>query len=179
MVAAAVILPEDVDPSGLRDGKKKSATSRLTAYERIRSEAIAIGVAEASPRDIDSQGIDACHMQLLRVAVAALEIQPDFALVDHYHILDLPIPQKAIPKGDDLSASIAAASIVAKIECDRVMEAADANYPEYGFSQNKGYGGPMGSKHREALERIGPSEIHRRSVKPVKEWLKRHGQQPS
>jgi ribonuclease HII len=176
MVAAAVILLEDVDPSGLRDGKKKSVRSRLTAYERIRSEAIAIGVAQVSPHEIDSRGINACHMQLLRDAVAALEIQPDFVLVDHYEIPDLPIPWKAIPKGDDLSASIAAASIVAKVECDRIMEVADADYPEYGFFQNKGYGGAKGSKHREALERIGPSEIHRRSVKPVRDWLERHGQ---
>lgn len=174
MVAAAVMLPEDVDPSGLRDSKKKSAKSLLTAYKRIRSKAIAIGVAEVSPHEIDTRGIDACHMQLLRDAVAALATQPDFVLVDFYEIPDLLMPQKAILNGDDLSASIAAASIIAKVECDRIMEAAEVTYPEYGFSQNKGYGGPKGSKHREALERIGPSEIHRRSVKPVRDWLKRH-----
>jgi ribonuclease HII len=176
MVAAAVILPEDIDPSGLRDSKKMSVKSLLTAYKRIRTEAIAIGVAEVPPREIDSRGIDACHLQLLRDAVAALETQPDFVLVDRYRIPDLPMQQESIPKGDDLSASIAAASIIAKVEYDRIMEAADANYPEYGFSQNKGYGGPEGSKHREALERIGPSEIHRRSVKPVRDWLRRHDQ---
>jgi ribonuclease HII len=176
MVAAAVILPKDIDPSGLRDGKKKSVNSRLTAYERIRSEAIAIGVAQVSPLEIDGRGIDACHMQLLRDAVAALGTQPDFVLIDHYEIPNLSMPQKAISKGDDLSASIAAASIIAKVECDRIMEAADAIYPEYGFIQNKGYGGPKGSKHRLALERIGPSEIHRRSVKPVRAWLKSHGE---
>ena len=113
-------------------------------------------------------------MQVLRDAVAALETEPDFVLVDHYEIPDLALPQWAIAKGDDLSASIAAASIIAKVECDRIMEAADATYPEYGFSQNKGYGGPEGSKHREALERMGPSEIHRRSVRPVRDWLRRH-----
>jgi ribonuclease HII len=179
MFAAAVILPGDIDPSGLGDSKKKSVNSLVTAYERIRSEAIAIGVAQVSARDIDVRGIDACHMQLLRDAVAALGTQPDFVLVDHYCIPDLPMAQKAITKGDDLSASIAAASIIAKVECDRVMESADAIYPEYDFAQNKGYGGSTGSKHREAMERIGPSEIHRRSVRPVKDWLKRHGQQPS
>lgn len=176
IVAAAVILPEDVDPSGLRDSKKKSPKSRLTAYERIRSEAVAIGVAEVSAQEIDSQGIDACHMRVLRDAVAALSIQPNFVLVDHYKIPDLQLPQKAMSRGDDLSASIAAASIVAKVECDRIMEAADGTYPEYGFYDNKGYPGPKGSQHREALERFGPSEIHRRSVKPVRDWLKRHGQ---
>ena len=115
-------------------------------------------------------------MQVLREAVAALATQPDFVLVDHHEIPDLPMPQKAIPTGDDVSASIAAAWIIAKVECDPIMEAADANYPEYGFSQNKGYSGPKGSQHREALERIGPSEIHRRSVKPVRDPLKKHGQ---
>ena len=179
MVAAAVILPEDYDPTGLRDGKKKSPRSRLKAYERIKSDAVAIGLARVSPQEIDRLGFHACHMQLLRDAVADLATRPDFVLVDRYDIPDLRIPQKAIHKGDDLSASVAAASIIAKVECDRIMEAADASYPEYGFAQNKGYGGSKGSKHREALERIGPSEIHRRSVKPVKDWLKRHGQHPS
>jgi ribonuclease HII len=174
MVAAAVILREDVDPTGLRDSKKKSPRSRLTAYERIKSEAIAIGVAQVSPQKIDSLGFYSCHMQLLRDAVAALATQPHFVLVDHHEIPDLPVPQKAIPRGDDLSASIAAASIVAKVECDRIMEEADSAYPEYDFARNNGYGGPKGSKHRAALERIGPSEIHRRSVKPVRDWLKRY-----
>jgi ribonuclease HII len=177
MVAVAVILPQDIDPSGLRDGKKKSPSSRLTTYERLRSEAIGIGIATVSPQEIDSRGIDACHIQLLHDAVAALTTQPDFVLVDGYLVPDLSIPRRAIPKGDDLSASIAAASIIAKVECDKIMEAADASYPEYGFAQNKGYGGAKDSMHREALERLGPSKIHRRSVKPVKEWLESHGQQ--
>lgn len=98
-------------------------------------------------------------------------------LIDGYLVPDLSIPRRAIPKGDDLSASIAAASIIAKVECDKIMEAADASYPEYGFAQNKGYGGAKDSMHREALERLGPSKIHRRSVKPVKEWLESHGRQ--
>jgi ribonuclease HII len=175
MVAAAVILSADVDPSGLRDSKKKGPKSLLTTYERIKSEAIAIGVVQVSPREIDRRGIDACHLQLLRDAVAALPTQPDFVLVDRYEIPDLPIPQRDILKGDDLSASIAAASIIAKVECDRIMEAAATLYPEYDFSRNKGYGGPKESMHRQALERIGPCEIHRRSVRPVRNWLKKKG----
>lgn len=177
MVAAAVILPEDIDPSGLRDGKKKSPSSRLATYKRLRREAIGIGVAKVSPQAIDNRGIDACHIQLLHDAVAALRTQPDFVLVDRYVIPDLSMPQRAIPKGDDLSASIAAASIIAKVECDKIMEAADASYPKYGFAQNKGYGGAKDSMHRKALELQGPSKIHRRSVKPVNKWLEKHGQE--
>lgn len=175
MVAAAVILPEDFDPTGLRDGKKKNFKSRLTAYERIRSGAVAIGLAQVSPQEIDDLGFHASHMRLLRDSVAALATQPDFVLVDAFDIPELPIPQKAIPRGDDLSASIAAASIIAKVECDRILDAADAAYPAYGFRDNKGYAGAKDSHHRKALERFGPSEIHRRSVKPVRDWLVRHG----
>jgi ribonuclease HII len=175
MVAAAVILPEDFDTTGLRDGKKKSPTSRLTAYERIMVGALAIGIAQVSPEEID-RGFYAAHMRLLGEAVAALPLAPGFVLVDHHQIPDLNLPQKRVPFGDDASASIAAASIVAKVKCDRIMEAADADYPAYGFRVNKGYPGSKGSQHRTALEQFGPSEIHRRSIRPVKEWLKRHGE---
>jgi ribonuclease HII len=173
MVAAAVILPEDFDTTGIRDGKKKSPASRLAAYERIKAGALAIGIAQVSPEEID-RGFYAAHMRLLREAVAALSLAPDFVLVDHYEIPDLHLPQKCVPSGDDLSASIAAASIIAKVECDRILEAADADYPAYGFRKNKGYPGAKGSQHRTALEQYGPSAIHRRSIKPVREWLLRH-----
>jgi ribonuclease HII len=174
MVAAAVILPEGIDTTGLRDSKKKSARTLLTAYERIMSEATAIGFASVSPQEIDDLGIDACHMRLLREAVADLLPQPDFVLVDHYCIPDLRLPQRPISKGDDLSASIGAASIVAKVRCDRIMEEADVLHPGYDFARNKGYGGAQDSMHREALARMGPSDIHRRSVKPVEDWLQSH-----
>jgi ribonuclease HII len=174
MVAAAVILTEDFDPAGLRDSKKKSPTSLLAAYERIQAGALAIGIVQVSPAEID-RGFYAAHMRLLREAVAALPLSPDVVLVDHHEIPDLNLPQKCVPFGDDVSASIAAASIVAKVTCDRIMEAADAAYPAYGFRVNKGYPGLKGSQHRTALEQCGPSEIHRRSIRPVKEWLKRHG----
>jgi ribonuclease HII len=137
MVAAAVILHEDFDPTGLRGGKKKSPSSRLAAYQRIRSGAVAIGVAQVSPQEIDL-GFHAWHMRLLREPVAALPIEPDFVLVDHYEIPELGLPQKRIAAAGDASVSIAAASIVAKVECDRIMEATDAAYPGYGFLNNKG-----------------------------------------
>jgi len=164
MVAAAVILGDDFDIKGLRDSKKMKAEARRRHDERIRSDATAVGIARVTPEAIDSRGIDECHMQVLRDAVANLDPQPEFVLVDHYEIPDLPLPQNAIPTGDDASASIAAASIVAKVECDRIMEAAEATHPGYGFARNKGYGTP---EHRQALARLGPSPIHRRSVGPV------------
>ena len=97
-----------------------------------------------------------------------LEPQPEFVLVDQYEIPDLGLPQRAIDVGDDLSANIAAASTVAKVECDRNMTAYAEKYPEYGFDRNKGYNSP---EHLEALARYGPSPIHRRSVGPVQRML--------
>ena len=169
MLAAAVILPEDFDPSGIRDSKKKRTSSLHAAYERIQEGAVAIGLAEISAQQIDELGIDNCHMRILREAVRALRQQPDYVLVDHYEIPELGIDQCPIPQGDDLSVSIAAASIIAKVTLDRIMEEYEGQYPGYGFGTQHGYGGP---EHEKALDTLGISPIHRRSVRPVRDRLK-------
>jgi ribonuclease HII len=168
MVAAAVILGEDFDPSGIRSSKKMRPTSRMRAYDRIMSEAKAVAVRQVRPDEIDNRGIDVCHMELLRDAVKALDPAPDYVLVDHYHVQGLRQPQESINGGDDLSVTIAAASIVAKVTCDGIMVAYEREYPGYGFAQNRGY---RSQEHLEALHRMGPSPIHRRSVSPVKRLL--------
>jgi ribonuclease HII len=172
MVAAAVILPRDFDATGVRSSKRMRPSSRENAYERILREAVAVCVHEVSAADIDARGIDACNIELLREAVHRLEVQPDFVLVDYHTIPDLRFSQRAITNGDDLSVSIAAASIVAKVECDRMMHAFAEQYPEYGFGETKGYGS---TEHEALITRLGPSPIHRRSVRPVRAWLAQHG----
>jgi ribonuclease HII len=166
MVAAAVILGEDFDPTGIRDTKKMGPQAVASQYLRILAEAKAVAIWHVEPADIDARGTEASHMHLLRDVVLSLDPRPDYVLVDHYRIPDLDgIEQLSISHGDDQSASIGAAAIVAKTVCDRLMEAYDAVYPRYGFAEHKGYGVP---RHREALERWGPSPIHRRSVGPIK-----------
>jgi ribonuclease HII len=173
MVAAAVILPQDLKQVGIRSSKKyKSACSRLEAYERIIAEALSVSVEEVSAADIDAKGIDPCHMDLLRRAVEALKVRPDYVLVDHYTIPHLDVKQQPINNGDDLSVSIAAASIVAKVTLDGLMEEFATQYPEYGFDANKGYGT---EPHREALREHGPSRIHRLSSRVVQRNIRTSG----
>jgi ribonuclease HII len=166
MVAAAVILPDGFDAKGIRDAKKMKQAARAKAYDRITSEAVSFAVLEVSAQDIDSKGIEACHMELLRDVVAALDVEPDYVLVDHYVVPGLPQRQKGIDKGDDLSVSIAAASILAKVTCDRIMDELHLRYPEYGFDRNRGYGTPL---HREALGRWGLTSAHRLN-RGTKKW---------
>jgi len=170
MVAAAVILREDFEQDGVRSSKKhRSARSLLRGYDRVMAEAVSVGVQEVSAAEIDAKGIDLCHMELLRRAVEALDVRPDYVLVDHYTIPDLEQEQRAIDNGDDLSVSIAAASIVAKVTLDRIMERFAEEYPEYGFDVNKGYGT---QHHRDALADRGPSPIHRLSSRGVQRAIR-------
>ena len=160
VVAAACILPIGLYIEGLNDSKKLSPKKRDALFDVIREEAIAYAIASASPAEIDELNILNATMLAMRRAVAALSIPADFALVDGNIARDFNIPTQTVIKGDAISASIAAASILAKVTRDRLCEEDDALYPEYQFAKHKGYSTAL---HMDILRRIGPSPIHRRS----------------
>jgi ribonuclease HII len=164
VVAAAVILDRKCIPKGLDDSKQMQAEAREMAYARIFECALAVGVGEASVDEIDLVNIrQATHLAMAR-AIRALALQPGFALVDGNDAPALPCPCDTIVDGDARSASIAAASIIAKVTRDRMMQALHANFPGYGWFTNKGYGT---EEHLDALARLGPCVHHRRSFAPV------------
>ncbi len=167
VVSAAVILPPDFAVPGIRDSKKLSPGKRSRLFEDIYRHALSVGVGEVSPMEIDRINILQAALLSMAHAVGDLPESPDFLLIDGIFTLPAKYPQKAIPKGDALSISIAAASIVAKVTRDRLMVRYGEKYPEFGFSQHKGY--PT-KAHREAIQKHGVSPIHRRSFKGVKEY---------
>ena len=160
VVAGAVILPKDCQILYLNDYKKLTAKKREELYDVIMKEAVAVGIGYASPARIDEINILQATYEAMREAISNLPIQPDVLLNDAVKIPGVNIYQVPIIKGDAKSVSIAAASIVAKVTRDRLMEEYDAHIPEYGFASNKGYGS---AQHIEALKKYGPSPIHRRS----------------
>jgi len=165
VVAACVVLPDGFSLDGINDSKKLSERQRERAELRIRAEALAIGLGLVEPETIDRINILQAARQAMREAFLALDPPPDCVLIDGLPVPFFPCPhQSAIVGGDGLCASIAAASIVAKVARDRMMRAYDAVYPEYGFAGHKGYGA---AKHLEALRAHGPCPIHRRSFSPV------------
>jgi len=166
VVAAAVVLPERLDIEGIDDSKKLTPARREELYPQILSRAVAVGVGSASEKVIDEINILNATFLAMREAVAALATRPDHVIVDGSAIDGLDVPQTAIPRGDERSAAIAAASIVAKVTRDRLLVEMDAAYPGYGFARHKGYGTP---EHIAALARLGPCEIHRRSFGIVME----------
>ena len=170
LLAAAVIMPEGFDPTGIRDGKDLSEAQREAVYPRILAEALAVSVVWVSARAIDEAAeagaYDDCHRDLLRRVVEALHPQPDFVLLD-YFLPDLRVKSLAIPRGEEISASIAAASIGAKVTLDRMMIDFDRYFPQWGFALHKGYGGG-GGEHAAALAEHGASPIHRRSSNGVR-----------
>lgn len=168
VVAGAVILGEGFDARGLDDSKRLTRRQRETAAEHIKAKALAWAVASADPAEIDRHNILRATYLAMRRAVAALPVAPDLVLVDALTIPEVVVAQRAIVKGDALSVSIAAASIVAKVARDAMMADWDQRYPGYGLASNMGYGS---SDHREALRRMGPSEIHRRSFNGTQRWL--------
>ncbi len=149
----------------MRVSKTLSPERRLRVVERVKEEAAAWAVGSASPEEVDALNIRKADALAMRRAIEALAIAPQFVIVDAFHVPGLPMPQKAVIKGDLHVKSIAAASIVAKVERDLEMERLDAAHPGYGFARHKGYGT---KEHQEALARLGPSPIHRRSYAPVK-----------
>ena len=168
VVAAAVILRWDTSIPGINDSKKLSEPRRESLYEEICTKAAGYGVGVASRETIDRVNILRASLEAMKMAVLRLAIEPDFLLIDGPYLPDLNLSMKALPRGDSLSLSIAAASIVAKVTRDRIMRKLDRLYPQYGFVRNKGYPTP---EHLAALSRFGPCEIHRRSFRPVAEKL--------
>lgn len=165
VVAAVVVLNPKRRIVGLDDSKKLTPDRRCELAPRIREHAIAWAVAEVDASRIDAWNIYQASRQAMVAAISQLNPFPDYLLLDAIE-LDLPIEQKSLIHGDARSISIAAASILAKVERDRRMLEFHDLYPQYGLSQNKGYGTP---DHLEALRQYGPSPLHRFSYAPVRE----------
>ena len=166
VIAAAVILPINCTLDGLNDSKQLSPKQRERLYGEIQRVAVSIGVGSVDNQVIDRLNILNATLLAMQQAVEKLTPQPDYVLIDGIHLPEVNIPSKAIPKGDTLSYSIAAASIIAKITRDRFMIALDHTYPNYGFLKHKGY--PT-SQHRQAIARFGASDIHRLTFKLLPE----------
>jgi len=167
VAAAAVILPQYFDIPGLNDSKKLTPSKRAELEIMIKQQALAWSVGVCDVEYIDKHNIYQATLEAMRRAVRGLHIRPLHLLIDFLRIPHLDLPQTPIVGGDGLSASIAAASIVAKVFRDRMMVEFDAVYPGYGFGKHKGY---ATLEHFQALQRLGPCQIHRRSFCPVKEW---------
>ena len=157
VVAAAVILPSGLLLQGLNDSKKVSLANRYRLEAEIKEKAVAWGIGEASPQEIDGINILNATKMAMGRALEAMQVQPDYLLIDALRLV-VSLPQEAIIRGDAQIACISAASILAKTHRDRLMEEWDATYPAYGFRQNKGY--PTAA-HRKTVIEIGPCPIHR------------------
>jgi ribonuclease HII len=159
VVAAACILPIDVEIPRLNDSKKLTPKARQQIFDLITEKAIAYSVAYGTVDEIDKINILEATLLAMRRAVESLEIKPDYLLVDGNIFRGFDIPGQSVIKGDALSSSIAAASILAKVTRDTLCEELDSQYPEYGFKNNKGYGT---KDHIEALRKYGPTPCHRK-----------------
>ncbi len=166
VVAAAVVLPPGVRIPGLDDSKKLRPAARAELVPRIREAAVAVGVGEATPEEIDRTNILRASLRAMCRAVADLGLEPDLLLVDGVHPLPLDLPQRTLVGGDGRSLAIAAASVIAKEHRDALMAELGRRYPGYGFEDHKGY--PTAA-HREALARLGPSPAHRLTFRGVRE----------
>lgn len=168
VVSAAVILPADCKIEGIQDSKKVAPRKRALLYERIYEHAVAVGIGIVDSVEIDRINILQAALLSMAISVKNLTPQPDCLLIDGQFQIESDLPQQAIIKGDAQSISIAAASIVAKVTRDRLMEKYDEKYPHFGFARHKGYPTRM---HKEAIREFGPSPIHRQSFKGVKEYV--------
>jgi ribonuclease HII len=160
VAAACVILPEDCLIEGINDSKKLSASQREKLYDVIYDKAISVGVGIVGEKIIDEINILNATKLAMKQAVSKLSVKPDLILIDAVSLDELDIEQRSIIKGDALSISIAAASIIAKVSRDRIMNEYDTAYPEYGFSKHKGYGT---EEHINAIKKYGICPIHRLS----------------
>lgn len=167
LVVAAVILPPTLRIKGINDSKQLSAKTREAIYEIIIKEALAVKVVFISVEEIDTLNIYQATKKGMIEAITNLTIKPDHALIDAMPLNELEIPHTSIIHGDALSASIAAASIVAKVTRDSYMKMMHEKYPEYAFDRHKGY---CTKAHMEALEKYGPSPIHRKTFAPVSKF---------
>lgn len=168
VVTAAVILPKDFCLPGLNDSKKVAPALREAYYEEIMDRAVSVKVGISPVEVIDEINIYQATLRAMKEAVLQLDPAPDMCLNDAVTIPDIPYPQVPVIGGDGKSISIAAASIVAKVTRDRMMADYAKKYPGYGFEQNAGYATPA---HYAALERYGPSPLHRRSFKPISDMI--------
>ncbi len=168
VVAAAVILPPELRSAEINDSKSISEARRREAMAAIVAVAD-VGVGVVSPGEIDRVNIYKANLLAMRLAIEDLDRRPDVVLVDGKKAPGLGVPQRAIVKGDKLSMSIAAASIVAKVVRDRMMVEFDRKYPQYMFAKHKGYGT---AEHLESIRKNGVCPIHRRSFAPIRESLK-------
>ena len=160
VVASAVILPKDCDILYINDSKKLSAAKREELYDIIMEKAVAVGIGMVGQGRIDEINILQATYEAMREAISNLQVKPDILLNDAVTIPGVEVRQVPIIKGDAKSISIGAASIIAKVTRDRLMEEYDKVFPEYGFASNKGYGS---AEHIKALKEIGPTPIHRNS----------------
>jgi len=163
LVAAAVILGEAV-PDGLDDSKRLTQHQRERLFDEISQTALAVSCVMVSAADCDAFGIQRADLQALRDAMLALRPVPDFAVTDGFAVPGLGCPSLGMWKGDQVVACVAAASIIAKVTRDRLMESLDASYPGYGFAAHKGYGTPA---HQAALVALGPCAEHRLTYRNV------------
>lgn len=167
VVVAAVILPLNLRIKGINDSKKLSLKKRNELYKIILNEAIAVNVSFIDERVIDEINIYEATKKGMLEAISGLKIKPEHVLIDAMPLRELAIAHTSIIHGDALSASIGAASIIAKVTRDEYMDKMDIKYPNYGFKHHKGY---CTKEHLEALEKYGPCEIHRKSFAPVKKF---------
>jgi ribonuclease HII len=168
VVAAAVILDPGRPIAGLRDSKKLTPARREALADAIREQALCWSIARATVAEIDELNILQASLLAMRRAVEALSPQPEYVFVDGNRLPRWHYSAQAVVKGDDKVASIAAASILAKVQRDGELIALEQQYPGYGFAGHKGY--PTAA-HLEALEKLGPCAVHRRSFAPVKKYL--------
>lgn len=164
VVAGACILPAKFNLPGLNDSKMLTESKREKLFTQIRSQAIDFAIGSAEPAEIDALNILQATKLAMKRAIEGCTVRPHYLLIDALNLPNIHLPQRPLVGGDRLSASIAAASILAKVTRDRLMVQLHTLYPEYGFSKNKGYGT---SEHLQALKQFGPCPLHRRSFAPV------------
>ncbi|MBW2466202.1 MAG: ribonuclease HII [Deltaproteobacteria bacterium] len=168
VVAACVILQDNFDNSCFVDSKTINAEKRTQLYRKLKQNGAHISVGIVSEKEIDRLNILQASLLAMKNAVLSMSVQPDFLLVDGNQTVPITIPQQTLVKGESKSASIAAASIVAKVVRDEMMDKFHLKYPEYNFQQNRGY--PT-KEHRQAIKTYGPCVIHRQSFRCVKEFI--------
>lgn len=168
VVSAAVILPVDFSLTGVTDSKKLTPAKRNRLYDQIYTHAVSVGIGIVDPIEIDRINILQASLLSMAMAVENLNPQPGCLLIDGTFSISSKLPQKPIAKGDSLSISIAAASIIAKVTRDRLMESYHFYYPQFDFPKHKGY--PT-KAHKEAIRTFGSCPIHRQSFKGVKEYI--------
>lgn len=168
VVAAAVILAPKAHFDGLTDSKRLSEKKRFELDVEIRAQAVAWAIAAVDAETIDRINIRQASLLAMRLAVEQLALSPDLLLIDGLDTIDWPCPQQAVIQGDATSFSIAAASVLAKVYRDKLLVELDLQYPGYGLASHKGY---CSQEHLEALARLGPTPLHRKSYNPVAQQL--------